>query len=277
MNFPFAEERNMDPRAPLRTLCDVPRFVDQSIGAKQHGDRDVLNNLTEVRSSDSTGHTDRAVLRASRLELRLEPRPDDRTTARLPRPTRHSKTHSQARLSLGREETEDEHAFSSGRPSGQSCKRPYRYPVHTSVPEVSFAFSDHIQHPVKVILPDFGSIKLVSEPLWLKQRKRQNRSNDEKWVRSGDRPFTKAKRSNRVVLDQNELQTYARLEKMLHKAIHAIRQLKRKGNTNTSSNVHCYAVRGQSEAVSSIYQSDRLSKPPVSLSCFSILNTSCAG
>ena len=68
-----------------------------------------------------------------------------------------------------------------------------------------------------------------------KQRKRQNRSNDEKWVRSGDRPFTKAKRSNRVVLDQNELQTYASLEKMLHKAIHAIRQLKRKGNTNTSS------------------------------------------
>ncbi|KAF3562641.1 hypothetical protein DY000_02018031 [Brassica cretica] len=68
-----------------------------------------------------------------------------------------------------------------------------------------------------------------------KQRKRQNKSNDEKWVRSGDRPFTKAKRSNRVVLDQNELQTYASLEKMLHKAIHAIRQLKRKGNTNTSS------------------------------------------
>ncbi|KAF3570744.1 hypothetical protein F2Q69_00063650 [Brassica cretica] len=85
-----------------------------------------------VRSSDRTGHTDRAVLRASRLELRLEPRPDDRTTARLPRPTRHSKTHSRARLSLGREETEDGHAFSSGRPSGQSCKRPYRYPVHTS-------------------------------------------------------------------------------------------------------------------------------------------------
>ncbi|WZZ71152.1 hypothetical protein YC2023_082522 [Brassica napus] len=75
---------------------------------------------------------DYAVLRASRLELRLEPRPDDRTTARLPRPTQYSKTHSRARLSLGREETEDGHAFSSGRPSGQSCKRPYRYPVHTS-------------------------------------------------------------------------------------------------------------------------------------------------
>ncbi|KAG5406055.1 hypothetical protein IGI04_012174 [Brassica rapa subsp. trilocularis] len=29
-----------------------------------------------------------------------------------------------------------------------------------SIPEVPFAFSDHIQHPAKVILPDFGSIKL---------------------------------------------------------------------------------------------------------------------
>ncbi|KAG5414711.1 hypothetical protein IGI04_002278 [Brassica rapa subsp. trilocularis] len=35
-----------------------------------------------------------------------------------------------ARLSLGREETEDGHAFSSGGPSGQSRKRPYLYPMH---------------------------------------------------------------------------------------------------------------------------------------------------
>ncbi|KAL0761216.1 hypothetical protein Bca101_077366 [Brassica carinata] len=68
-----------------------------------------------------------------------------------------------------------------------------------------------------------------------KQRKRQNRSDDEKLVRSGDCPFTKAKRSNRDVSNQNELQTYASLEKMLHKAIHVVRQLKKKGNTNTSS------------------------------------------
>ncbi|KAL0805282.1 hypothetical protein YC2023_077334 [Brassica napus] len=68
-----------------------------------------------------------------------------------------------------------------------------------------------------------------------KQRKRQNRCDDEKWVRSGDRPFTKAKRSNRDVPDQDELQTYASLEKMLHKAIHVVRQLKKKGNTNTFS------------------------------------------
>ncbi|KAF3594823.1 hypothetical protein DY000_02020970 [Brassica cretica] len=67
------------------------------------------------------------------------------------------------------------------------------------------------------------------------QRKRQNRfDDDEKWVRSGDRPFTKAKRSNRDVFDQNDLQTYVSLEKMLHKTIHAIRQLKKKGYTNTS-------------------------------------------
>ena len=67
------------------------------------------------------------------------------------------------------------------------------------------------------------------------QRKRQNKfDDDEKWVRSGDRPFTKAKRSNRDVFDQNELRTYVSLGKMLHKAIHDSRQLKKKGNTNTS-------------------------------------------
>ena len=74
------------------------------------------------------------------------------------------------------------------------------------------------------------------------QRKMQNRfDDDEKRVRNGDRPFTKAKRSNCDVLDQNELQTYASLEKMLHKAIFAIQQLKKKENTNTSSapKQHC--------------------------------------
>uniref|UniRef100_A0A0D3C9N3 Uncharacterized protein n=1 Tax=Brassica oleracea var. oleracea TaxID=109376 RepID=A0A0D3C9N3_BRAOL len=104
-------------------------LVNSSVG------QNVLNNLTEVRSSDRTDQTDRAVPRASRLELRLEPRPDDltdRTTARLPRPTRHSKTHGRARLSLDREETKDGHAFLSGGPSGQSRKRPYLYPVHPS-------------------------------------------------------------------------------------------------------------------------------------------------
>ncbi|WZZ08350.1 hypothetical protein YC2023_094271 [Brassica napus] len=49
------------------------------------------------------------------------------------------------------------------------------------------------------------------------QTKRQNRfDDDEKWVRSEHRPFSKAKRSNRDVFDQNELHTYVSLEKMLH-------------------------------------------------------------
>ncbi|KAF3583855.1 hypothetical protein F2Q69_00027629 [Brassica cretica] len=48
------------------------------------------------------------------------------------------------------------------------------------------------------------------------QRKRQNRLNDdEKRVINGDCPFTKAKRSNCDMLDRNELQTYASLEKMI--------------------------------------------------------------
>ena len=68
------------------------------------------------------------------------------------------------------------------------------------------------------------------------QRKRQNKfDDDEKMVRNGDRLFSKTKRSNCDVLDRNELQTYASLEKMLHKAIFAIQQLKKKGNTDTSS------------------------------------------
>ncbi|WZZ20612.1 hypothetical protein YC2023_121999 [Brassica napus] len=83
-----------------------------------------------------------------------------------------------------------------------------------------------------------------------KQKKRQNRCDDEKLVRSRDRPFTKAKRSNCDVPDQNKLQTYASLEKMLHKAIHVVRQLKKKGNNNTSS-----APKQQSNS-SSISNSD---------------------
>ena len=91
----------------------MPRFVDQSIGANQNGDQDVLNNLTDVRSSDRTGHTDRAVQRMSRLELWLEPRPDDRfprIQAFLPRPTRHSKTHGRARLDFYHARLDKDHA-----------------------------------------------------------------------------------------------------------------------------------------------------------------------
>ncbi|KAG5388116.1 hypothetical protein IGI04_029657, partial [Brassica rapa subsp. trilocularis] len=91
-----------------------------------------IPRLENVRLSDRTDQTDLAVPCAFRLELRLEPRPDDRTTARLLRPTRHSKTHCRARRSLGREEIEDGHAFLSGGPSGQSRKRPYLFhPTHS--------------------------------------------------------------------------------------------------------------------------------------------------
>ncbi|KAG5390490.1 hypothetical protein IGI04_032031 [Brassica rapa subsp. trilocularis] len=141
-----------------------------------------------------------------------------------------------ARLSLGGEKTKDGHAFSSGGPSGQFRKRPYLYPVHPSGSDESrhldcsrsaICFSVHIQHPAKVILPDFGSIKWYQSHFgWMfgllkkskpqqdvyfpfktvfekeqlifdkkqfasnefafvqKQKKRQNRCDDEKWVRS---------------------------------------------------------------------------------------------
>ncbi|KAF2549073.1 hypothetical protein F2Q70_00020312 [Brassica cretica] len=146
------------------------------------------------------------------------------------------------------------------------------------------AFSVHIKHPAKAILPILGvstwyqshfgwmiglhgKSNLASTPqqdvfyplriafekkiqtifgdkkqfvsngfdVVYKRRKKQNMYDDEKWLRSGDRPFTKTKRSSRDVIDQNEIQTYASLEKMLHKAIHAFRQLKKKGNIYTSS------------------------------------------
>uniref|UniRef100_A0A0D2ZPG4 Uncharacterized protein n=1 Tax=Brassica oleracea var. oleracea TaxID=109376 RepID=A0A0D2ZPG4_BRAOL len=113
---------------------DVPHFMDQYMEPVPHGDHDVLNNSTEVHSSNHTDQTDRAVYRidphTSEMELGLEPRPDnqtDRTRARLSRPSRHSKDNSRARLSLGREEHEDRHGFSPGGPSGQSRMSPYRY------------------------------------------------------------------------------------------------------------------------------------------------------
>uniref|UniRef100_A0A0D3BUA7 Uncharacterized protein n=1 Tax=Brassica oleracea var. oleracea TaxID=109376 RepID=A0A0D3BUA7_BRAOL len=222
----------------------------------QHGVQDVLNISTEVyvfhRTRLNLDHArlekDHARLEKDHARLDLDHARLDVDLARLNKDhARHDLDH--ARLDLG-------------------------------VPEVSFAFSDHIQHPAKVILhilgffswyqshfgwgsggreallaeekPSLRTVKAdllnfdclssfesvertLSDHLKIKQRKRQNRSNDEKRIRSGDCPFTKAKRSNRDVSDQNELQTYASLEKMLHKVIHVVRQLKKKGNTNTSS------------------------------------------
>ncbi|KAF2552328.1 hypothetical protein F2Q68_00038108 [Brassica cretica] len=77
--------------------------MDQYMEPAPHGDQDVVNNSTEVHPSNCTDHTDRAVYRidprTSRMELMLEPRPDNRidhTRARLFRPSRHSKDNSRS-------------------------------------------------------------------------------------------------------------------------------------------------------------------------------------
>ncbi|KAL0853344.1 hypothetical protein Bca101_058496 [Brassica carinata] len=85
----------------------------------QHGGQDDQISSTMVHPSDRTRQTGRAVYRidprASRKELRLDPRSDDRSdhpTDRLLRPSRHSKDDSRARYDLGCEDAEDVHAFS---------------------------------------------------------------------------------------------------------------------------------------------------------------------
>ncbi|KAF2543271.1 hypothetical protein F2Q68_00030175 [Brassica cretica] len=78
-----------------------------------------------------------------------------------------------------------------------------------------------------------GKSNLASTPQQDKRRKKQNRYDDEKWVRSGDYPFTKTKRSSRDVTEQNEIQTYASLEKMLHKEIHALISTKVRSSDRT--------------------------------------------
>ncbi|WZZ66574.1 hypothetical protein YC2023_077944 [Brassica napus] len=118
-----------------RQRRSVPQPIDQYMEPAQYGDQDDLNNSTEVRPSDRTRQTDRAVYRInpcmSGKELWLE-QPDDRTyrtRARLFRPSRHSKDNSRANLKLGREEPKDKHAFSLGGPSGQSRVRPSPYRI----------------------------------------------------------------------------------------------------------------------------------------------------
>ena len=78
--------------------------MDQYMETVKYGDQDVMNNSTEVRPSDRTRQTERAVYRinprTSEKELWLEQRPYDqtyRTRARLSRPSRHSKDNSRAR------------------------------------------------------------------------------------------------------------------------------------------------------------------------------------
>ena len=73
---------------------DAPQSMDQYMEPAQHGGPDVPNNSTEVRPSDCTNQNNQAVYRinprTSRMEFRLEPRPEeqtDRTRARLSRPS----------------------------------------------------------------------------------------------------------------------------------------------------------------------------------------------
>ncbi|KAF2555627.1 hypothetical protein F2Q68_00015127 [Brassica cretica] len=75
---------------------------------------------TEVQAADRPRQTDRTVYRidprAAGEELRLEPRPDDRTHrtgARLPRPTRQAKTDGRARTHFDRVETETDNCKDS--------------------------------------------------------------------------------------------------------------------------------------------------------------------
>ena len=85
----------------------------------QHDDQNIPNNPTEVRDLDRTGRTDRAVYRidprASGRELRLDPRPDDRSDrieVRLLRPTRQVKTNDRARIQSERTDSESDRRFS---------------------------------------------------------------------------------------------------------------------------------------------------------------------
>ncbi|KAG5393467.1 hypothetical protein IGI04_023430 [Brassica rapa subsp. trilocularis] len=80
---------------------------------------DVLNTSTKVHSFDRAGHTNRAVKRinprASGMELQLELRPGDRTDcteAHLSRPTRQDKIDGQARINLGRVNSDSDRSFS---------------------------------------------------------------------------------------------------------------------------------------------------------------------
>ncbi|KAL0716642.1 hypothetical protein Bca4012_065964 [Brassica carinata] len=85
----------------------------------QHGDQDDHISSAEVHPSGRTRQTDRAVCRIDPRtpgkDLRLDPRPDDQTdqpTRLLSRPTRQSKTNSQARTHFDREEPDSDHSLS---------------------------------------------------------------------------------------------------------------------------------------------------------------------
>ncbi|KAJ4889368.1 Uncharacterized protein Rs2_29116 [Raphanus sativus] len=85
----------------------------------QHGVQDVQISSAEVHPSGRTRQTDRAAYlidpRTPGKDLRLDPRPDDQTdqpTSLLSRPTRQSKSISQARTHFDREEPDSGHSLS---------------------------------------------------------------------------------------------------------------------------------------------------------------------
>jgi len=97
--------------------CDSPS--DLSVHADHNFPLDRADQTVRTDPSDHPDRTARAVHRidpqTSVLELSLEPRPIDgfdRPTSLLSQPIQHSKTDSQARFNLGREESEDVHRFS---------------------------------------------------------------------------------------------------------------------------------------------------------------------
>ncbi|KAL0826712.1 hypothetical protein Bca101_050389 [Brassica carinata] len=92
---------------------------DLSVHVDHHFPLDRADQTIRTDPSDHPERTARAVHRivphTSVLELSLEPRPIDgydRPTSLLSQPIQHSKTDSQSRFNLGREESEDVHRFS---------------------------------------------------------------------------------------------------------------------------------------------------------------------
>ena len=93
-------------------LDDVPQSLDQT-------DQNVPEVPVEIHPSDQIRQTNRAVYRLnprmSGIEVRPNPRPDDRTDrteARLSRPTWQAKTDGQARINLARANSDSDHGFS---------------------------------------------------------------------------------------------------------------------------------------------------------------------
>ncbi|WZZ70248.1 hypothetical protein YC2023_081618 [Brassica napus] len=102
---------------PSPTARVIPS--DHSVHADHNFPLDHADQTVRTDPSDHPDRTTRAVHRinprTSVLELSLEPRPRDRfdrPTSLLSQPIQHSKTDSQARFNLEREESEDVHRFS---------------------------------------------------------------------------------------------------------------------------------------------------------------------